>query len=133
MRDRTCAANVLTGARRNRHRAAISPESTPAVKLDALWHDLECGPYAEDLPLWRRLAREAAGPVLDVGAGTGRVALDLARAGRPVTALDVDPELLGALGERAAAAGVEIRIVQADARDFSLPGAAFALILVPMQ
>ena len=32
-------------------------------------------------PLWDELAAEAAGPVLELGAGTGRVALDLARAG----------------------------------------------------
>jgi SAM-dependent methyltransferase len=108
---------------------SLRPPVSPAV----MWHDVECGTYTADLPLWRRLARDAGGPVLDVGAGTGRVALDLARAGRRVTALDVDPELLGALGERAAAAGLEIPLVQADARDFSLAGAAFALILVPMQ
>ena len=40
-----------------------------------IWHDVENGSYAVDLKLWRRLAREAAGPVLDLGAGTGRVAL----------------------------------------------------------
>ena len=38
-----------------------------------------------------------AGPVLDVGAGAGRVALDLARAGHDVTALDLDAELLAEL------------------------------------
>ena len=61
------------------------------------WHDVECGGYRADLPLWRELARAEAGPVLDVGAGTGRVALDLARAGHSVTALDREPELLDAL------------------------------------
>ena len=72
------------------------------MNLEALWHDLECGAYAEDLPLWRALAREAGGAVLDVGAGTGRVALDLAAAGVAVVALDADTRLLQALEHRAA-------------------------------
>ena len=59
-----------------------------------VWHDVECGAYDADLPLWRELAREAPDGVLDVGAGTGRVALDLARHGFAVTALDREPELL---------------------------------------
>ena len=41
--------------------------------MSVIWHDLECGAYAEDLPLWRALAAEHGDPVLDVGAGTGRV------------------------------------------------------------
>jgi SAM-dependent methyltransferase len=95
-----------------------------------IWHELECGAYGEDLPLWRGLARDAAGPVLDVGAGTGRVSLDLARQGHEVTALDLDGELLGRL--TAAAAGLPVRAVSADARDFSLDR-TFALCIVPMQ
>ena len=66
-----------------------------------MWHDVECGTYTADLPLWRRLARDSGGPTLDVGAGTGRVALDLARAGERVTALDLDAELLAELARRA--------------------------------
>ena len=62
-----------------------------------IWHDLECGYYELDLPLWRELADGARGPVLDIGAGTGRVALDLARRGHEVVALDRDAELLAAL------------------------------------
>jgi SAM-dependent methyltransferase len=97
---------------------------------EVLWHDLECGSYAEDLPLWRELAQAAGGPVLDVGAGTSRVALDLARRGHEVVALDRDGDLLAALRDRADGAPVET--VVADARDFAL-GRRFALILVPMQ
>jgi len=104
--------------------------------LHVLWHDLECGRYAEDLPLWRELAAEhgAGGPasILDLGAGAGRVALDLARAGHDVTALDVDPVLLAALRERAEAAGLAVETVQADARDFALER-RFAIVLAPMQ
>ena len=51
-----------------------------------IWHDLECGGYVEDLTLWQSLADEQGDPVLDVGAGTGRVALALARRGHRVTA-----------------------------------------------
>ena len=100
------------------------------MNLGALWHDLECGAYGEDLPLWRVLAGEAGGTVLDVGAGTGRVALDLAAGGTTVVALDADTALLEALEHRAA--GLSVETVVADAREFAL-GRRFSLVLVPMQ
>ena len=92
----------------------------PAV----IWHDLECHAYRADLPLWRELADAERGPILDVGAGTGRVALDLAAAGHEVVALDVDPVLLAQIE------GVET--VVADAQSFELDR-EFGLIVVPMQ
>jgi SAM-dependent methyltransferase len=96
-----------------------------------IWHDLECGHYEQDLPLWRELAAGREGrPVLDVGAGTGRVTLALARAGHAVVALDSDRQLLDELARRAA--GLPVQTVCADARDFSL-GSLFGLIVVPMQ
>jgi SAM-dependent methyltransferase len=99
-----------------------------------IWHDVECGGYAADLPLWRALAAEAGGPVLDLGAGTGRVTLDLARRGIEVHALDLDAELLAALRDRAAETGAEVDVEThvADARDFDL-GLRFALVVAPMQ
>ena len=100
------------------------------ISLEALWHDLECGSYREDLALWRVLAGIGGGPVLDVGAGTGRVALDLAARGIEVVALDADASLLEALERRSAGLGVET--VVADARGFAL-GRRFPLVLVPMQ
>jgi SAM-dependent methyltransferase len=98
-----------------------------------MWHDVECGGYAEDLPLWRELAAAEAGPVLDVGAGAGRVALELARAGHDVTALDLDAELLAELRTRAQREGLTVRTEQADAAGFELSGPPFGLIAVPMQ
>jgi SAM-dependent methyltransferase len=100
------------------------------MNLDALWHDLECGGYGEDLPLWRALAAEAGGAVLDVGAGTGRVALHLAAAGVPVVALDAEARLLEALERRAG--GLPVETVVGDARAFTLERRV-ALVLVPMQ
>jgi SAM-dependent methyltransferase len=104
----------------------IERHTDPAV----VWHDVECGAYTADLPVWHELADAADGPVLDLGAGTGRVALSLARAGHEIVALDRDAALLRALEERAT--GLPISAVCADARDFDLPQ-AFALCIVPMQ
>lgn len=97
-----------------------------------IWHDLECGSYAADLSLWRELAVHSDGDVLDIGAGTGRVTLDLARRGHRVTALDSEAELLEALTERAAAADLEVATIVADARDFDA-GRRFSTVLMPMQ
>jgi SAM-dependent methyltransferase len=97
-----------------------------------IWHDVENGGYDADLPLWRELAARSDGPILDLGAGTGRVALDLAAAGQRVTALDSDGELLAELALRARERGLEIDCVEADAR--RLDGLSpFALVLAPMQ
>jgi SAM-dependent methyltransferase len=109
---------------------------SPAVPGRAtIWHDLECGTYEADLPLWRELAAKEAGPVLDLGAGTGRVTIDLAKAGHTVVALDLEQEFLDALRARADAAGVGARVetVAGDARSFDLGGRRFGLILAPMQ
>ena len=95
-----------------------------------IWHDLECGAYGADLALWRRLADRHGDPVLDVGAGTGRTTIELARAGHEVTALDLVPELIAELVRRAG--DLPITAVVSDAREFNL-GRRFSLIVVPMQ
>ena len=110
----------------------MSAARTPRARVpEVVWHDVECGAYAEDLPLWRDLATIHGGPVLDIGAGTGRVTLHLAARGYEVVALDRSPALLAAL--RARATGLPVQTVAADARDFDLSGRRFGLILAPMQ
>jgi SAM-dependent methyltransferase len=95
-----------------------------------IWHDVECGSYEADLLLWEELAQGAGGPVAELGCGTGRVALHLARRGHEVVGVDVDPELAAALDERGR--GLALRVVVADARRFELPAPA-GLTLATMQ
>lgn len=105
---------------------------TSATATEAIWHEVECGAYAADLPTWTALAQEAAGPVLELGAGTGRVCLELAGRGHEVTALDRSPLLLGELDRKARARGLVVETMVADARDFET-AARFSLICAPMQ
>ena len=101
---------------------------TPAEAV--IWHDVECGAYEADLPLWSEMAVAAGGPVLELGAGTGRVAMHLARGGFRVTAIDRSAELIEELQRRAAA--VDLHAETADASSFEL-GERFDLIIAPMQ
>jgi SAM-dependent methyltransferase len=96
----------------------------------AIWHEVECGSYEADLALWEELAAAAEGPVLDLGCGTGRVALHLARRGHAVVGLDVDPQLVAKLASRAA--GLSVEAVLADARAFELD-TDVSLAIAPMQ
>ena len=100
--------------------------------LTVIWHDVECGGYGEDLPVWRVLASAASGPIVELGCGTGRVALDLAGQGHRVTAVDRDEELLSALRRRAAERGLEVDARVGDVSALDL-GREFALALAPMQ
>ncbi|HWN73765.1 MAG TPA: class I SAM-dependent methyltransferase [Solirubrobacterales bacterium] len=109
----------------------------------AIWHDVECGSYDADLPLWEELAERCGGPILELGCGTGRVSLFLARRGHQVIGLDQDQELLDALAERAADSlhtrvgrksdasdGVAVEPVHADAQAFEL-AEEVGLVLAP--
>ncbi|MDX6603766.1 MAG: hypothetical protein QOF23_275, partial [Solirubrobacterales bacterium] len=100
------------------------------MSVAAIWHDVECGSYAADLDLWQQLADRTGGPVLELGCGTGRVALHLARRGHEVVGLDIDSDLLAVLERRAA--DLPIETLAADACDFP-PPTRIGLGLAPMQ
>jgi 2-polyprenyl-3-methyl-5-hydroxy-6-metoxy-1,4-benzoquinol methylase len=56
--------------------------------------------------------------ILDIGCGTGRHSIELARRGYTVTGIDLSESQLSLAKEKAAAAGVTIEFIQKDARDF---------------
>jgi SAM-dependent methyltransferase len=98
------------------------------MSATAIWHDVECGSYEADLSLWEELAERHGGPVLELGCGTGRVALHLARRGHRVIGLDRDAALLTALASRGK--GLPLSALEADARAFELE-APVSLALAP--
>jgi SAM-dependent methyltransferase len=93
-----------------------SPRDTgaPALEHAAIWQQVEFGSYTADLPLWRELSAAADGPVLELGSGAGRVALQLAERGAEVIAVERDSDLAGQLATSAAEADLAVTVIVAD-------------------
>ncbi len=95
-------------------------------------------PYASrsDVDFFVEAAREAGGAVLEVGCGTGRVLIPTARAGVPITGLDLSTHMLdvcrGRLAAEPPAVQDRVRLVEGDMRDFDL-GQTFALVTIPFR
>lgn len=86
---------------------------------------------AAQTALLREALRDVAGPTLEIGVGTGRVALPLAAAGQRLVGVDISLAMLAALHDKSPSA---IPLVQADAtrlpfRDSSFGGAVVAHVL----
>jgi len=93
------------------------PEYDPLADL----YDLE---YAHDydLPFWLALAERETGPVVEWGAGTGRIAVPLANAGHSVTAIEISGEMV----ERGKGKGKSVEWVVGDMRS-ARPGRRYGL------
>ena len=93
-----------------------SPRETgsPALEDAAIWQLVEFGSYTADLPLWQELTEAAAGPVLELGGGAGRVTLHLAETGVEVIAVERDPALAARLQDSAAERDLPVSVAVAD-------------------
>jgi SAM-dependent methyltransferase len=97
-----------------------------------------------DVPFWRTLALDAGGPVLELGCGTGRISLPLARAGVPLVGIDRSEAMLARARTRCRRSRLtrHVRLVRGDIRHlpFRAPGssrrrtqvdAPFAMVMAP--
>src|ERR1035437_331930 len=91
-----------------------------------------------DLDLYLALAARTGGPILELGSGSGRLAVPLAEAGYEVTAVDLDGAMLDRLRARAQKAGADVAdrlsVVEADLVGLPvLPGATFGLAILALN
>lgn len=82
-----------------------------------------------DVPFWRRVTLGAPGPVLELGCGTGRVSLPLARAGVDLVGIDRSGPMLDRAIRRAGAR--RCHFVRGDIRALPFDARAFSMVLAP--
>ena len=89
-----------------------------------------------DVPFWRRVATAAEGPVLELGCGTGRVSLPLARAGVNMVGIDRSAPMLDRARRRITKSRTRqfaksLRFVRGDIRALPFEAGAFPMVLAP--
>lgn len=114
--------------------AASSYDAIPDFGL--LYDSVPLYATRQDVGFYVEEAKAARGPVLELGSGTGRILLPIARAGSTIVGLDSSHNMLARCRQRLAAepAAVQgrVRLVQRDIHDFDL-GERFALIIAPFR
>jgi len=92
-----------------------------------------------DVPFWRRLTSAARGDVLELGCGTGRISLPLARAGVSLVGIDRSAAMLERAARRALRLTARrrtrsrggVRFVRGDIRSLPFGPESFAMVLAP--
>jgi SAM-dependent methyltransferase len=86
-----------------------------------------------DVPFWRMLAADARGAVLELGCGTGRVAVPLGRAGVQLTGIDRSEAMLTRARRRVGRARLSrlVRLVRGDIRHLPFPPSVFSTVVAP--
>ena len=86
----------------------------------------------EDVPFYVDEALRSGGPVLELGVGTGRIAVPVAAAGIEVIGVDLSAGMLDVARERAELAGVRVDLRLGDMREPPVDG-VFPLVLCPFR
>jgi ubiquinone/menaquinone biosynthesis C-methylase UbiE len=91
-----------------------------------------------DVPFWRRIAAAAGGPVLELGCGTGRVSVPLAKAGVDLVGVDRSAPMLQRAQQRVARAWRNTQsltrapqFIRSDIRALPFGAGAFSMVLAP--
>ena len=98
------------------------------------FYDVYVGDFLDDLPFYMEFASPVKTRVLEIGAGSGRLTLPMARSRVRVVAVDISTSMLSLLNARLKDEPAEVRdrvsVVQADACELDL-GEKFDLVMVP--
>jgi len=99
-----------------------------SIYYDGAHYDRRYETYTRDIEFWCALARSTAGPVLELAAGTGRLALPIAESGREVVGLDVAPSMV-AQAQRKRRPATAATFLVGDMRHFALER-TFGLVIL---
>ncbi len=100
---------------------------------DAAFYDAIHGDYRDDTGLWFSFAGRTDRPVLEVGTGTGRIALELARAGHAVTGIDASVSMLARARAKAEADALDVTLIEGRVADLALERDHYGLVLLPLD
>jgi len=95
-------------------------------------YDLAYSWLTDDIPFYVERAKEAGGPVLEAGCGTGRVLLPTLQAGVDIDGFDIHPGMIEVLKQKAAGLALSPHVAVADMRDFTMPR-RYGLITIPFR
>jgi SAM-dependent methyltransferase len=86
-----------------------------------------------DVPFWRTLALQSNGPVLELGCGTGRISIPLARAGVSLVGIDRSDAMLARARQRIRRGrlGSRARLLRGDIRALPFRPSSFPLVMAP--
>ena len=101
-------------------------------EYEAQFYDVNVPDWPGEIDFYRAMAIEVknrGGTILEVGCGTGRVALRLAEEGVPIVGLDLSPAMLAVARQKSLGLS-NVRWVEGDMQAFEL-GEHFDLILIP--
>ncbi|HEY2907574.1 MAG TPA: class I SAM-dependent methyltransferase [Vicinamibacterales bacterium] len=86
-----------------------------------------------DVPFWTRVAKQTSGAVLELGCGTGRVSLPLARAGVDLVGIDRSAPMLDRARARLTRgpSRATLKLVRGDIRALPFPARTFSMVLAP--
>jgi len=108
----------------------------PVPDFGAMYDAMPAYALRGDAAFYVDEAVRVGGPVLELGCGTGRILLPVARAGVAIAGLDASPAMLARCREKLAAEPDAVRarvsLHQGDVRDFSL-GTTFGLVTAPFR
>jgi ubiquinone/menaquinone biosynthesis C-methylase UbiE len=86
-----------------------------------------------DIAFWRRMAAPVDGPILELGCGTGRVAIPVAKDGATVVGIDRSASMLarGRQRVRRARLSARVKLIRGDIRQLPFPDKSFNLVMAP--
>lgn len=85
-----------------------------------------------DIPFWLDAGKAAAGKVLELGCGTGRISIPLLTAGVDLTCVDYSPGMLARLRKKLQERNLSCRVYCQDMAELDLPD-QFDLIFIPFH